>query len=138
MPRHIRSSQNVVADSLTRMYESQLTKREVSPEQSERVPVMPILSDFPGIFVNIKEYQSKDPLLASIINKLSSGDVFPPYSLRNGVLCCTAKYDSKAKVVVFSYFHDSVMGGHLGIYKTRHKIREQLIWKGMIKTLAHV
>ena len=46
VPRHIRSSQNVVADSLTRMYESQLSKREVSPEQSERVPVMPILSDF--------------------------------------------------------------------------------------------
>ena len=28
------------------------------------------------------------------------------------------------------------MGGHLGIYKTRHKIREQLIWKGMDKDIS--
>jgi hypothetical protein len=31
----------------------------------------------------------------------------------------------------FSYFHDSPLGGHLGVRKTINKVRDQFLWKGM-------
>ena len=41
--------------------------------------------------------------------------------------------------MVFQYYHDSTFGGHLGIYKTRHKIRSASIWSGMDADMrAHV
>jgi chromosomal replication initiation ATPase DnaA len=36
-----------------------------------------------------------------------------------------------AMPMVFTYFHDFPLGGHLGSAKTITKIRSQFIWKGM-------
>jgi transposase InsO family protein len=55
------------------------------------------------------------------------------------LLYCTAEFDRKPKVVlpqqlipvVFRFYHESPVGGHLGVYKTIRKIREQFIWKTM-------
>ena len=33
--------------------------------------------------------------------------------------------------MIFSYFHESPVGGHLGMSKTLVKIREHFAWKGM-------
>jgi transposase InsO family protein len=35
--------------------------------------------------------------------------------------------------MIFAYFHDSPLGGHLGVFKTLSKIREHFMWKGMDK-----
>jgi hypothetical protein len=51
--------------------------------------------------------------------------------MRDGLLYCTAKFDRKPKVVLpqqlipvaFRFYHESPVGGHLGVYKT--------IWKTM-------
>jgi hypothetical protein len=59
--------------------------------------------------------------------------------MRDGLLYCIAKFDRKPKVVlpqqlipvVFRFYHESPVGGHLGVYKTIRKIREQFIWKTM-------
>jgi hypothetical protein len=36
-----------------------------------------------------------------------------------------------ARAMLFSYFHESVVGGHLGIRKTIAKINEHFSWKAM-------
>ena len=37
--------------------------------------------------------------------------------------------------MVFAYFHESALVGHLGVFKTISKIRSQFIWKGMDKDI---
>jgi len=37
--------------------------------------------------------------------------------------------------MVFAYFHESQLGGHLGVFKTTSKIRSHFIWKGMDKDI---
>jgi hypothetical protein len=73
------------------------------------------------------------------MQRLQAGESITPYSMRDGLLYCTAKFDRKPKVVltqqlipvVFRFYHESPVGGHLGGYKTIRKIREQFIWKTM-------
>jgi hypothetical protein len=36
--------------------------------------------------------------------------------------------------LIFKYFHASSFGGHLGFFKTRHKIRQNFIWLGWMLT----
>jgi hypothetical protein len=60
------------------------------------------------------------------------------------VLHCKARYDGRPKIVapqvlvhfLFAYFHDSPLGGHLGVSKTIHKVRQSFIWKGMDAYIA--
>jgi len=37
--------------------------------------------------------------------------------------------------MVFANFHESQLGGHLGVFKTTNKIRSHFIWKGMDKDI---
>jgi len=58
--RHIRGTQNIVADALSRMFES--------PEEEEPAPIERnlILTKFPLAFVDLKTLQTEDPELAEI------------------------------------------------------------------------
>jgi hypothetical protein len=90
------------------------------------------------LFEDIGAHQRSDPDLSAVIDQLSSGNV-PGYSLQKGVLHCKARFDGRPKIVVpqllvpalFAFFHDSPVGGHLGVRKTLYKIRQSFIWKGM-------
>ena len=61
-----------------------------------------------------------------------------------GILYCCPKKRGDPKLVVltaaipivFAYFHESQLGGHLGSFKTISKIRSQFIWKGMGKYIC--
>jgi hypothetical protein len=105
--------------------------------------IAPVLLDFPVLFENTATHQRSDPDLKAIIDRLSLGDV-PGYSLEKGVLRCNARYDRRPKIIVpqvlvpplFAHFHDSPLGGHLGVRKTIHKIRRSFIWKGMDNDIA--
>jgi transposase InsO family protein len=129
---HIRGTQNVIADALSRMYDP----------DTEAV-VAPILLQFPMLFEDIATYQRADPHISAIINQLASEDL-PGYSLKKGVLYCKARYDRLPKIVLpqalvpalFAYFHESPLGGHLGVRKTICKIRHSFIWKGMDNDIA--
>ncbi|KAJ4430521.1 hypothetical protein ANN_19109 [Periplaneta americana] len=67
------------------------------------------------------------------------GQDMAPYKLREDILCSVTESDQKPKVVVpneldqvvLKYYHDSPPGGHLGVYKSLAKIREQFTCKGM-------
>jgi hypothetical protein len=131
---HIRGTQNVIADTLSRMYEG-----------IEPYPVSPILLEFPMLYDDIGAHQRSDPALSSVIDRLSSGEEIPGYSLDKGILRCKARFDRRPKIVVpqslipslfVFFFHVSPAGGHLGIRKTLYKIRQTFIWKGMDSDIA--
>jgi hypothetical protein len=129
---HIRGSQNVIADALSRMY-----------DPGGEVFVAPVLLQFPILFEDIATHQRSDPDLSDIIDQLPLGDI-PGYSLKKGVFHCKARYNRRPKIVdpqilvpaLFAYFHDSSLGGHLGVRKTIHKIRQSFIWKGLDTDIA--
>lgn len=139
--QHIRGTQNIVADALSRMFTQELDR---DTQQSDFVSNM-ILSEFPLAFTDLEKHQASDPDILGILTRLKRGEEQPPYLLSNGVLCCRQQRgDRKPKVVlpsflipmVFSFFHQSPVGGHLGILKTIAKIRREYIWKGMDRDIA--
>jgi transposase InsO family protein len=133
IPHHIKGTLNVVADALSRMFDGVDT-----PDLQPSI-VAPVLYDMPLAFTDLQSHQTQDLELQSITQKLEQGVSLSPYSVRNGLLYCTAKFDRKPKVVlpqhlipvVFKFYHESPVGGHLGVYKTLHKIRQYFIWKHM-------
>jgi hypothetical protein len=128
---HVRGTQNVIADDLSRMYDN----------EAERV--VALVLEFPMLFQDIGTHQRSDPELNAIIERLSSEEV-PGCSLRKGVLHCKARHDRQPKIVVpqllvpslYSYFHESPLGAHLGVRRTIHKIRQSFIWNGMDSYIA--
>jgi transposase InsO family protein len=139
--QHIRGTQNVVADALSRMF-----SHEQDSNQATGIDCNMILSEFPLAFTELQKHQRNDPELSDVINRLINGEEQHPYLLKNGVLCCVPQRGNKGpKVVlpsilipmVFSYFHQSPVGGHLGILKTISKIRQEYIWKGMDRDIAN-
>jgi hypothetical protein len=67
---HIQGSQNVIADTLSRMY-----------DPGVQVLVAPVLLQFPILFEDIATHQRSDPDLKTLIDRLSVGDI-PGYSLQ--------------------------------------------------------
>ena len=78
--QHIRGTQNVVADALSRMFSQ---PSEVQPEQP-----CALLLDFSLAFTDVLPHQLDDEELGPIIHKLKDGNVQVPYFLSKGVLCC--------------------------------------------------
>lgn len=137
--QHVRGSQNILADTLSRMYHlPSETGQDTVPDSSA------ILLSFPLAFEGILQHQLRDPELGPIIQELKEGKEHKPYSLSKGVLCCCARQQRAPKVVlpsalvpmVFDYYHTSRVGGHLGIHKTIAKIRKEFIYKGMDRDIA--
>jgi transposase InsO family protein len=135
--RHVRGTQNIVADTLSRMFEVPMAE---SPGQVESNLV---LTDFPLAFEEIAQLQRQDSMLDSIRAQPEKGDVVKGYSLSKGIIFCRSSRRGSPKFVVpaaaipmvFAYFHESTLGGHLGVFKTISKIRYQFIWKGMDKDI---
>ena len=131
--RHIRGSQNVVADTLSRMFEPD------SSEETIQASCNMAVTNFPLAFNDLKELQLQDAELQEIKTRLQSGEKVLNYRLSQGVIYWRAKRGRRQQLVVprvaqamiFSYFHESPVGGHLGACKTLNKIRAQFAWKGM-------
>ena len=138
--QHVRGTQNVIADTLSRMYHLP------DDHNSDLEPACgAVLLEFPLAFSDFIPLQLQDAELANIIGELQNGGTHPPYLLSKGALCCRAKQRGKPKLVlpshlipmVFQYYHNSPVGGHLGIHKTIAKIRDSFIWKGMDRDIAN-
>jgi len=137
--RHIRGSQNVVADALSRMFESPVEEGPAPIECNL------VLTSFPLAFSDLKSLQVQDLELAEISRRLRSGEKVDRYMLTNGALYWRTGRRGARKLVlplaarpmVFSYFHDSELGGHLGVKKTYAKIRAHFVWKGMARDIRN-
>jgi hypothetical protein len=92
--RHIRGTQNIVADTLSRMFE---VPRE---EEELLVPCLVTLVDFPLAFQDWKQLQQQDPELRDIIHKIEQGQKLPRYHLGKGVLYWGSDRRRRRKLVV--------------------------------------
>lgn len=132
--RHIRGSDNCVADALSRMFASE-EQEEVEPSGSVEV-VATILTEIPELFSDLAELQQGDANWAPIINDLRDGKPRERYKLQRGILLYKTRFDERDKIClptqlvapIFKYFHSALCGGHLGIYKTVMKIKEHVTW----------
>lgn len=149
---HIPGRLNVVADCLSRMYQDEISTEE-TPESSkfEIEPLFSMvnslkLSDFPLVFTDIRVHQDNDPFCKDILEKIDKNEEQFPYSLRKGVLVTEVRTSDQLKIVVpriliplvFKYYHETSIGGHLGLAKTTHKILEHFYWPGLRKDIAQL
>lgn len=131
---HIPSKDNPVADGLSRLFED-----EEIPTDS-----CAILVDYPLSFQSINDHQREDEWCKKLINRLEIGQVIPNYQMHQRLLIYKPPSTAKKRVVVpaaltsmiTKYFHDSVLGGHLGVAKTIHKISTHFYWPQMTKSIA--
>ena len=102
-----------------------------------------MLTEFPLAFQELTQLQQEDPTLAGIVAQLVKSDIVDGYSLSKEILYYRSKKRSDQKIavptaaipMVFAYFHESQLGGHLGVFKTPSKIRSHFIWDGMDKDI---
>jgi hypothetical protein len=78
--RHIRGTQNIVADALSRMFD--LPVEEITSPVQCNVTV----TDFPLAFQDLKQLQLQGTELSDIMNRLKRGEVVKPYVLSRGTL----------------------------------------------------
>lgn len=166
--KHIRGSENVVADSLSRMFESEPKEQEDEEgglgETSDQTKCScavlskevglqqlsdhscAILSGLPLLFKDVALHQDEDPELSKIKERIRGGEKVRPYCLRGNVLCYVTRGKGSPKVLlpqalvslVFRYYHETPVGGHLGVFKTRLKIKEHFTWKGIDKQIKQM
>jgi len=122
--RHVRGSQNIVTDTLSRMFDSHIS------DSANHIESHLVLTEFPLAFQELGQLQQEDPTLAGIVAQLEKCDMVDGYSLSKGILYCRLKKRGDPKLVVptaaipmvIAYFHESELGGHLGVFKTTSKI----------------
>jgi hypothetical protein len=82
--QHIRGTQNVVANALSRMFES---PQLAAPQLSSNA----LLTHFPLALQDLRTYQREDPELLQIIGSLENREPVGNYSINKGVLHCRSR-----------------------------------------------
>jgi hypothetical protein len=117
-----------------------MASNRVSDEDEE-------INEFPNNELNLPELQQNDPFFEPIYELLlKDEDISDPisdnYFLQDGLLYYSHKYNRKypraltcvpeniVHELLYS-FHDDMMSGHLGINKTKAKIKERYFWPNM-------
>ena len=142
--RHIKGTQNVVADTLSRMFQSP-TKTPENKENPETAFANTVITEFPLAFTNIALYQLQDPLLKPIIEQLTQNIKSEKYVLSKNVLCLKIRNGKELRIIapdvikpmLMEYFHSSTIGAHMGINKTIHRIRKEYHWNNMNSEIAN-
>lgn len=145
--RHIKGSENVVADALSRMFEEQEdnSEEDLGGIRHEGM-VAAVLGEVPELFGDVGERQDRDRRLSEIKQRIVGGGRVPGYEVRRGILCASDPGGKGAKIclpeelvaAVFRYYHQSLLGGHLGLFKTLNKIREHVTWPTLYKDVKRL
>jgi hypothetical protein len=117
--RHIRGTQNIVADALSLMFEPS-KEEEPSPVSCNLT-----LTDFPLALEELQQLKLRGPELADICSRLQKGEKIANYVLSKGTLYWCTRKRRELRLVL------SPLGGHLGVNKTISKIRTHFAWKRM-------
>jgi len=131
--KHTRGVDNVVADALSRMFEG-------NAGEVPEVTCAALWQSLPLVYSSLGTHQKEDVYCADIMNKLQTN----PASVENfqvwkELLCFYPRRAKRRRWVVptslrpmlLSYFHDSVLAGHLGARKTFQKIAVNFWWPRM-------
>lgn len=90
------------------------------------------ITDFPIAFSDFKTHQQSDNDIQQIITSVKKDEHQLCYYLNKGVLMYRKNNNSSPKIylpsnlldMVFKYFHNSMAGSHMGIYKTVQRITQ--------------
>lgn len=124
---HIKGTENVVADCLSRLFDNSEPTIVASPKEEEAEPATMSLYGIPEAFRDIAQHQADDLEVSKIMkaNRKPQG-----YSVQQGILMFKEPNQNKPRVVVprklydmlFRYYHESASSAHLGIKKTLARI----------------
>ena len=141
--QHIRGTQNVVADTLSRMFQPPYKISE-NKESGETSIINTLITEFPLAFTDIAQYQQQDPYLNKIIEQIDKGNNSEKYILSKRVLCYKVANGKSLRIIapdiikpmLMEYYHSSTIGAHMGINKTIHRIRKEYHWENMNSEIA--
>lgn len=94
------------------------------------VEMLNLIQDIPLAFEDLVKLQTSDPECLDIMTKLKGGTKMANFYLNKDVLMYSHKNRVKSRIylplglvnLVYKFFHESVMGSHLGIAKTQERI----------------
>lgn len=150
---HIKSEKNNVADTLSRLFQEENVSKPIVTEPENDNPVTHVvnikndhvhnigyaeeqqfvnfIAEIPLAVKDLKYHQNEDDeckrIIASIVNKTNNLS----YCLKNDILMYRGS-KGNAKIylpdrlfnVVFQFYHNCIIGGHLGIARTQAKVAE--------------
>lgn len=125
--KHIKGSNNNVADCLSRMY-----------DETEEVQCS-ALRDDPICSRSLQHHQINDEYCNDLRILINKGDKQRGFKLKNDLLCKQVGKGNTWRIVlpnllknvILKYYHDHEISGHLGITKTTNRIKKIFWWKSL-------
>jgi transposase InsO family protein len=127
---HTRGKENIVPDALSRMFEEQ-----VGTCQEEAV--IASVQGLPLVYMSLESSQKEDDQCKEIRAGIERGDpVMNKFTVHSKLICYHPRRVGKRRYVVpkqlqpmvIKYYHDSPLAGHLGMFKTWHKVAKNFYW----------
>jgi len=124
---------DVVADALSRIFEGKSCE---NPE----VMCATLLESLPLVYSSIEKHQTDDSFCKELKRKILAGlPTVDNFRLYKNLVCFFPKRAKRRRWVVsailwpmlLSYFHDSLLVGHLGAHNTFHKVAANFWWPKM-------
>jgi hypothetical protein len=89
-----------------------------------------MISELPLAFTDLKQHQIEDLECSQIINSIKNKTNNECFYIKNEVLMYKSSNTNKSRIylphklvnLIFNFFHNSIVGGHLGITRTQAKI----------------
>ena len=130
---HKKGSENVVADALSRVFEG------TAPHSPQMLCTV-VLESLPLVYSSLEEHQRQDPYCEDIRQRIASNSAdVGNFRVHKNLVCFMPRGAKRRRWVVppilrtllLKYFHDAAFAGHLGAFKTYHRIAANFWWPKM-------